>query len=135
MGNIIVDTSVWINFLNGKESHHVTYLRSLIIENAPIYLCPTIIQEVLQGIKMDKDYEKVRDSLLAFPIIKWDPIDSALAAAQLYRNLRKKGVTVRKSNDCLIAVYAQKIKASILHLDRDFTAMAKANMIKEVDLS
>ena len=48
----------------------------------------------------------------------------AFEAANLYRDLRKKGITIRKPNDCLIAIYAIKNEISILHDDKDFTNIA-----------
>ena len=118
--SIIVDTSVWIDFFNGKESDQVKILVSYIQEDDPIYLCPTIIQEVLQGISNDSKYKKVKEYLLCFNVLNDDSLERALGAAELFRKLRKKGVTIRKSNDCLIAEYAYKYNLNILHSDRDF---------------
>ena len=117
---IIVDTSVWIDFFNGGESEQVKILVEYIQEDEPIYLCPTIIQEVLQGIRNDNKYRKVRDNILCFNILNDDSLEMALGAANIYRKLRKKGVTIRKSNDCLIAKYAYKYNLKTLHKDRDF---------------
>ncbi|MCB9040239.1 MAG: PIN domain nuclease [Lewinellaceae bacterium] len=131
-GGILVDTSVWIQFFNGVESPQAEYLRQSVQDDQPLFLCPTIIQEVLQGIRSDKDYENVKDSLLAFPVPNWNPMEAAIAAAQLYRGLRKKGITIRKSNDCLIAAFAQRFDMAILHSDRDFSIMAEQRIIRVV---
>lgn len=117
---IIVDTSVWIGFFKGIESAQVKTLAKYIENDNSIYLCPTIIQEVLQGINNDKQYKQIRNHLLAFNILNDDGIEMAITAANLYRILRKKGVTIRKSNDCIIAQYAIRYSLSILHQDRDF---------------
>ena len=122
---LLVDTSVWINFFNGIESTEVSTLTSCIENDDPIFLCPTIIQEVLQGIKNDRQFKEVRDDLLAFNILNDDGVEMAISAAKLYRTLRKKGVTIRKSNDCLIAQYAIKYALEVLHQDRDFDLIIK----------
>lgn len=117
---IIADTSVWINFFKGIESAEVSMLIHYIENDDSVYLCPTIIQEILQGIHNDKQYKKIKNYLLAFNILNDDGIEMAISSANLYRSLKKKGITIRKSNDCLIAQYAIKYSLSVLHQDRDF---------------
>lgn len=117
---IIADTSVWINFFKGVESREVSVLTTYIQSDKRVFLCPTIIQEVLQGIPSDKQFKEIKDYLLAFDILNDDGIELAISAANLYRSMRKKGVTIRKSNDCLIAQYAIRHSLKILHQDRDF---------------
>lgn len=107
-GPIIVDTSVWINFFRGTDHREVQVLTEYLENNWPVYLCPTIVQEILQGIVDDRQFEEIKEYLLAFDILQDDPLEMALGAAQLYRSARKKGATVRKSNDCLIAQYEVK---------------------------
>ena len=132
---LLVDTSVWIQFLNGTETREATYLQKAILVGELIHICPIIIQEVLQGIRDDRQYDLVKDYLLAFEILSWDPVEASIAAADLYRSLRKQGLTIRKSNDCLIAAFAKKFGLSILHTDRDFHAMSKTGEISTVDVS
>ena len=117
---ILVDTSVWIDFFNGNESLQVLTLVSYLENDDPIFICPTILQEVLQGITSDTQYKKIKEYLLCFNILNDDSIQSALGAVKLYRTLRKKGISIRKSNDCLIAQFALKYSLKILHRDRDF---------------
>ena len=117
---VMVDTSIWINFFKGIDCQEVTLLTNYLENDGPIFLCPTIIQEVLQGISNDKQFAKIKEYLLAFKILNDDGIEMAISAANLYRSLRKKGITIRKSNDCLIAQYAIKHSINVLHQDRDF---------------
>lgn len=131
-GGVLVDTSVWIPFFNGIESPQVEYLKQGIQEDQPLYLCPVIIQEILQGIRSEEEYENVKDSILAFPVPDWRPIEASISAAQLYRSLRKKGITIRKSNDCLIAAFAQQFDLAVLHIGRDFSLMAGQGVIRTV---
>ncbi|MCB0570390.1 MAG: PIN domain nuclease [Phaeodactylibacter sp.] len=131
-GGILVDTSVWVEFFKGAITPQSTFLKEAIRDDQPLYLCPVIIQEILQGIRYDTDYEHVKDSLLAFPILEWEPTEAAIAAAGLYRALRKKGLTIRKSNDCLIAAFARQFELAMLHTDRDFSAMTEQQAIRVV---
>ena len=117
---VLVDTSVWIDFLNGSETEQVATLVAYIQEDEPVYLCPTIIQEVLQGISNDNQYKKIKDHLMCFNVLNDDSLESAFGAVEIYRALRKKGISIRKSNDCMIAQYAFKYNLGILHKDRDF---------------
>ena len=122
---IIADTSVWVNFFNGVENHQVNVLTKYLENDDPIYLCLTILREVPQGIKSDKHYREVKDCLLTCEILKDDGIEMAISSVALYRTLRKKGIAIRKSNDCLIAQYAIKHALKILHHDRDFDLIMK----------
>jgi predicted nucleic acid-binding protein len=118
-GPLLVDTSVWINFFRGKHSKQVSILTEYLEQDWQIYLCPTIVQEILQGIRDDRQFEEVKKYLLAFDILPDNPLEMAIGAAKLYRNTRSKGFTIRKSNDCLIAYYATKHNLVVLHQDRD----------------
>ena len=117
---ILVDTSVWIDYFKGIENSQVQTLTDYIENDNPVFVCPTILQEILQGIRSEKQYIEVKDYLLCLNILNDDSLETALGAAKIYRMLRKKGITIRKSNDCIIAQYAIKYSIQILHKDRDF---------------
>jgi predicted nucleic acid-binding protein len=95
-------------------------------------LCPIIIQEILQGIKADTEYNAIKESLLSFDILNVDALEAAIGAAELYRKLRKLGTTIRKSNDCLIAYYAIFFDVKLLHKDSDFEKIAKHSQLKTI---
>lgn len=122
---IIIDTSVWIDFFNGSETQNVKIFTEYLENNFPIYICPIIIQEILQGIKSDKEFNQVKDYLFALTVLNDDAIETAIGAINIYRKLRQKGITIRKSNDCIIAYYAIKYSLKILHNDRDFDNILK----------
>jgi predicted nucleic acid-binding protein len=126
---VLVDTSVWIHFLRDDNRIYSEEFSRLII-NDEIVICPPLIQEILQGIKKDSMFNQVKDLLLALDCLMTDPRDSAIGAAALYRNLRKSGITIRKTNDCLIAWYAIKFKVSLFSIDRDFEMIAKGSKLK-----
>ena len=73
---------------------------------------------------------KVKQSILSFQCLTLPPLDASLGAADLYHDLRKKGVTVRKANDCLIAFYALHFNVALCHLDRDFDTIAGQTGLK-----
>jgi predicted nucleic acid-binding protein len=117
---IIVDTSVWVDFFNGNDTENVKTFCKYLENDYPLFICPVIVQEVLQGIKNEKEFKQVKDYLFALNVLNMDSIEAALGAVDIYRKLRQKGITIRKSNDCLIAYYAIKYSLKIIHNDRDF---------------
>ncbi|GAB3792452.1 hypothetical protein GCM10028819_02660 [Spirosoma humi] len=102
------------------------------VADRQIYVTPTIIQEVLQGVRTDDRYAVVKEGMLAQSLLKLDPVEAAIGAADLYRSLRKKGVTIRKPNDCLIAHYAIFYDIPILHNDVDFDQIARHTALRLV---
>lgn len=130
MKPILVDTSVWIDALNGRKTWQAQLLGQLIDDDAHIVLCPVIVQEILQGIKEDKHFAEVKNMLSGFEVLAIDPLEAAYGAASLYRNMHKHGLTIRKSNNCLIGFYAISNKAILLHNDDDFTKMAQHAPLK-----
>ena len=132
---IRVDTSVWIDFFNPKKrTSEKALLENLIQNDYPICLCPIIYQEVLQGIREDKYFERVKYIMQQYGMVNIDLMHVTNFAIDLYRHLRKKGITIRKSVDCLIASYAIIADIHILHNDSDFTQIAKESKLKVYEL-
>ena len=122
--NVLVDTSVWIDYVNNvKDDEQVLKLDSLLTGSDEPVLCPVVYQEVLQGIRNDTMFSHVKTLLGHFKMLSMDFPRIEDAAVDLYRSLRKKGITIRKSNDCLIAAYALVYDLPVLFKDRDFEAM------------
>ena len=127
---ILFDTSVWIDYLNKKQNNNVEILENLFAIRARVYITPTIIQEVLQGISDQKRFDVTSRLLLAQQILTLNSVEVAVEAANLYRSLRKKGVTIRKPNDCLISVYAIHFNVEVCHNDSDFDLIAQNSNLK-----
>ncbi|MCL6257799.1 PIN domain-containing protein [Aquiflexum sp. TKW24L] len=127
--DILVDTSKWISFLNNPEDNEPELFQSLLVEDK-ICICPPIFQELLQGCRNKKEFDLLEDRLSGLFQLVSDSYLAAAGAAKLYVELRQKGATIRKSNDCLIAWYAIEHNLSIWHLDRDFDAIAKHSNLK-----
>ena len=129
--SLLVDTSVWIDSFNSKiKTPEKDLLQQLVLDDYPIYLCPVIFQEVLQRIREDKVFSKIRHIFQHYSMIQIDIMDVTNLAIDLYRDLRKKGITIRKSVDCLIASYAILADIHLLHNDKDFIQIAKGSELK-----
>jgi predicted nucleic acid-binding protein len=128
---ILIDTSVWINVFKGIETNASLFLKHN-SEKFKIATCPIIIQEVLQGITDDKSFDAIKNYFSGLVLLSANAHENALESARLYRILRKKGITIRKPNDCLIAIYAIKNELQLLHDDKDFTNIAAFSNLKSV---
>jgi predicted nucleic acid-binding protein len=118
---IIVDTTVWIDYFGGAVNPHTEWL-NLQVEWQPLGLTDLILCEVLQGIRDESAFRRVRRELSRFDIFSTGGEELAVASAQNYRLLRSHGYTVRKTIDCLIASFCLSEGHSLLHRDRDFDA-------------
>lgn len=121
---ILIDTSAMIDFLNRTGTSAGRSVEQLITNNAEVALAQITLTEILQGIRDDREHQDVKASLSAFPCLGLKGTESYLAAADLYRVCRKKGLTIRSTVDLLIAQTAIEHNAQLLHNDRDFDAIA-----------
>jgi predicted nucleic acid-binding protein len=121
---VLIDTSAFIEFLNRTGSREDLLIEQLITNDDEIAIPDIALTEILQGIRNEQEYIDVRKSLLTFPVLSLTGTNSYISAAELYRKCRKKGATVRNTVDLLIAQIALENKATLLHNDRDFTAIA-----------
>jgi predicted nucleic acid-binding protein len=123
---ILVDTSIWIDFLKNKS-------RILISEDMikQVATCPPVIQEVFQGLRDTKESESFKEFFLAIPRFS-EPtlLEDFIQASEIYSQARKKGITLRSSTDCLIAAIAIRHRLPVWHKDRDFTAIARITSLK-----
>ena len=95
-----------------------------------IYITPTILQEFLMGLRHESDFVKYKFQLQSLNAFKSDWEKTSINAAKLYFDLRKKGVTIRKSNDCLIAQIAIENNTLLVHLDSDFDLISKNSPLR-----
>jgi hypothetical protein len=118
---ILVDTSVWIDFLSSRPGPGGQELRRLIEDGAPVALTGVVVTEILQGLK--RDIKQVENYLSLFDILEARGFETYRDAAAIFRLARSKGVSLT-TTDALIATVAAEIGASIFSLDRDFVRMA-----------
>ncbi len=116
---ILVDSSVWIDYFNGVDTPQTSKLDALLgVE--PLGIGDLILTEVLQGFKSDADYKTAKQLLSALSIFEMLGAEQAVKSAENFRALRKRGITVRKTADVIIATYCIEDRHSLLFADKDF---------------
>ncbi|MGA9389280.1 MAG: PIN domain nuclease [Candidatus Sulfotelmatobacter sp.] len=128
---VVVDTTVWIDYLRGVENPETLWLDSQ-LERRRLGLTDLTLCEVLQGIRSAERFVQVQRELLKFQIFQTGGSELAIAAARNYRDLRERGYTVRKTIDCLIATFCLHGKHELLLRDRDFDGFEKVLGLKVV---
>ena len=118
---VIVDTTVWIDYLNGLATPEAEWLDREAARRR-LGLLDLMVCEILQGLPTDADATRVLRQLRRFEIFESGGVELAVAAAYNYRQLRRRGRTVRKTIDCLIATFCMREGHALLHADRDFDA-------------
>ncbi len=121
---ICVDTSVWIDYFNGKISKETDCLDSL-LGNQEILIGDLILTEILQGFQEDRHFREAQNMLESFPVQSMLGMPLAIKSATNYRALRKRGVTVRKTIDVMIGTYCIENHIPLLYADRDFDPMVR----------
>ncbi len=116
---ILVDTSVWINYLNGANTRECEILDHA-LEDGIAAIGDIIYLEILQGFRHDKDYKNAKRELSQLDIFELFGQHMVEKCANNYRTLRKKGITVRSTNDVIIATYCIENKLPLLFADKDF---------------
>ena len=125
---IVVDSSVWIDFLNGRNVPHVRRLRAVL--STDLMLC-----EVLQGLGSERAAQEIEALLRRFEIVPMAGDAIAVAAARNFRSLRSRGITVRKTIDLLIGTWCIENRRPLLHNDSDFHPMARHLGLVELPLT
>ena len=127
---IVVDTTVWIDFFQGAETPEDLHLQRLITAGRPLALTDLIFCEILQGIREDAEFERTRLTLLLYPILRMEQLSMFEHAARIYRTCRRRGLTVRKTIDFLIAALCIAEDVELFHKDADFDAIARVAPLK-----
>ena len=123
---ILVDTSVWIDFLQVRNNKKTRQLDKILDLNIPFGITGQIYQEVLQGAGTEKDFNALKQYFDTF--VLYAPLDERVSyakAAQIFFLCKRKGITVRSTVDCLIVQVARERRLKLLHNDRDFDAIGK----------
>ncbi len=116
---MLVDTTVWIDFLRDRSTPQKARLEELIQQRADLCLCGFVLTEVLQGIRNEKQYLATKQQLDQLIYLSEDRSTFELGAT-IYRDLRMQGVTIRNSIDCLIAATVIQHGVALLDSDRDY---------------
>jgi hypothetical protein len=121
---IVADTSAWIDYFNGVEAPHVELL-DYELSNSRIIIGDLIIAELLQGFREDKNYKIARLLIENLEYYDFGGKELAYKAADNFRKLRKKGITVRKTIDMMIGTFCIENDFELIHNDRDFDPLEK----------
>jgi predicted nucleic acid-binding protein len=125
---ILVDTSIWIDLFSKKPSRLVS------VDQLSLFAtCSPVIQEVLQGLKSGAASISIQEGILSLPRVG-DPISYStyVHAADIYRNGRNRGYTIRSSIDCLIAAIAIEAQIAVWHADRDFATISRYTTLRSI---
>jgi predicted nucleic acid-binding protein len=128
---IVVESSVWIDFLNGRNVPQVRHLRAILGADE-IIVGDLMLCEVLQGLESERAAREVEALLRRFDIVPMAGGAIAVAAARNFRSLRRRGITVRKTTDLLIGTWCIENRRPLLHNDSDFPPMARHLGLVEV---
>ena len=127
---IVVDTSVWIDYLRGARAPHAAELDRLLEQDAGIALTDVVLAELLQGAPSAREATVLERRLLAFDVLRLETIEDFTRAAALYRAARSQGHTIRRTLDCLIASVCVREDLPLLHHDADFDRLAATTALR-----
>ncbi len=127
---IVVDTSVWVDFFRDQSTPKVEKFVALVEDDAGIAITDVILTEILQGLRSERDVRRVERRLEFFEVLRLNDLDDFRRAATLYRGARRKGVTIRRTLDCLIASVCIREDVPLLHADVDFDRLASCSALR-----
>jgi len=130
----VVDSSVWVDFFNGRRTDGTKLLQLIIAKNIDLAYTGVILTEVLMGFNQEKNLQTAR-GLFGKLIYLDTSLTTYAHAAEIYRKARKKGVAIRRTIDCLISATAIQNKAYLLENDRDFVKISKFSDLKLISRS
>jgi predicted nucleic acid-binding protein len=131
---VLIDSSVWINYFNGKITWQTEILDQMLLQ-IPVLTGDLILTEVLQGFRSNKDFRKAKEIMNILPCKEMVGTNIAIQSAENYRKLRKKGVTVRKTIDVIIGTFCIEENIPLLHDDKDFAPMEEYLGLKTISRS
>ncbi len=121
---ILVDSSVWIEYFKGSVNSQTEKLDQL-LGNEPLAIGDLILTEVLQGFNGERAFNQARKMLTELTVVELGGQEIAIQAARNFRLLRKRGITIRKTIDTVIATRCIESGYDLLHRDKDFDPFVK----------
>jgi predicted nucleic acid-binding protein len=122
---ILVDTSVWIDYLNEANTVAVDRLDALLQKRPEdVFLCEPIVMELLAGAREGIQLTRLEVWTQGIPLLPIDAKFDFRQAASIFRAMRRKGFTIRSMIDCLIAAIAIRHDAQLVHKDSDYDYIA-----------
>jgi len=132
---LVVDTSVWVDFLNGHRSLETEYLATCLSDDVPIVLPGLVRAEVLAGLRTDAEAARIASLFTAFDPAPEPTEDDYTAAAGIYRGCRRAGAAVGSVVDCLIAQGCLAHGYALLTKDKDFHRIAAHTPLRLVEFA
>jgi predicted nucleic acid-binding protein len=132
---VVVDTSVWVDFLNGHRSLETEYLAACLSDDVPVVLPGLVRAEILAGLRTDAEAERIASLLAAFDAAPEPALDDYTATAELYRRCRRAGDAVGSIIDCLIAQVCLRQGYPLLTKDNDFRRIAAHSGLRLIEFS
>ncbi len=132
---VLVDSSAWIEFLNGNPSRTAEEVSRLLGSEHVLSTCGLIVAEVFQGLRRESGFGRVTSMFEDLDFLEPAGIVTYLRAAEVYRVLRSRGIKVRSTIDCILAALAEEHGCSVLARDRDLEAILGSGLLKAPLLS
>ncbi len=126
----LVDSSVWIDYFNDRPAPETDRLDLLLARRRAVATCGPVVTEVLQGARRTEQRFRMVGYFRKVEFLEANGIDLFLRAAEVYRQLRERGMTVRSTIDCLLAVLAERYECQILARDRDIEAIVTSGLVR-----
>ena len=128
---ILVDTSVLIEYLRGKENKNAKRFQLVLDSGIPYGINSFIYQELLQGVRTEDEFTLLKQYLDTQRFYRLrDERESFAQAARIYFDCRRKGIALTSTIDCLIAQTAIDNELFLLHNDSDFDRIAEVAKLK-----
>ncbi len=128
---ILVDSSVWVDYFNGRDTPQTAKLDAL-LGTEPLAIGDLILTEVLQSFRADADFAKAKELLLSLTVFHMLGVENAIRSAEHFRALRKRGITIRKTGDVIIATFCIIEEHALLFSDKDFIPFVEQFGLREV---
>ena len=125
----LVDTSVWIDLFADRPTAEVSRLKGL-VGYEELLIGDLILAELLQGVRSDQEATLIDTAFSAYPVVSLVGEVNARRSAANYRALRRQGITIRKTIDCLIATWCISNHVPLLHNDRDFRPFTRQGLVE-----
>ena len=127
---VLVDTSAWVEFFNGTDSLESHAIAMLLQGDDDVCTCGVVVAELLQGLRRDQERKQIERFFGEMTFLDASGIATYVRSADLYRGLRRKGITVRSTIDCLVAVLAEENGCLVLARDRDLSAILSSGLVE-----
>jgi predicted nucleic acid-binding protein len=125
---VLVDSSAWIEFLNGSASPVAEEVDRLLGSDEEICTCGLVVTEVTQGLRRQRSFPRVVELFRSLTLLELQGIEPYLWAGEIYRRLRAQGTTVRSAIDCLVVSTAETHDCWLLARDRDIDAILESGI-------